>query len=249
MRSSSVHNSGEGMCTSAFVHQPTTILFSSRRGKLSNRRNRLNVEARRSYRIMASTKDDIRDERPAEVALTNDSPDYIVDIDGEEPLQMDYRRDEEYAEEGVDVVDVLGADFDVSVEGNVMTEKRKKVRKHTSAFLEEISQEPESSLTYDAAGFPPIQMDESTAFAKTAVRAADERKAEDIVAIRVSKLTYITSFVIVATANNTPQIRAVANLIEEDLAKKHQLFVKRKDGTANSGWMLLDCTCQAQMFS
>lgn len=132
------------------------------------------------------------------------------------------------------IVDILGDNFDVK------TEKRKKTRKRTNDFVEEITLERDTLLTSDADGQPPIEHDETTKFVRTVVRAADERKGEDVLAIRISKLTYVASFVVIVTGNNTPQIRAIGNLVEEDLAKKHGVQARRRDGTANSGWLLLD---------
>lgn len=139
-------------------------------------------------------------------------------------------------DEDIDILKTLGTELEV------YTEKRKKMRRRTSALVDEILLEPESELTSDADELPPIEEDESTEYVRTAVRAADKRKAESILALRVSKLTYICSFVIIATGNNAPQVRAIGNLIEEDLAKNHKLDPRRRDGTANCGWLLLDCT-------
>lgn len=137
--------------------------------------------------------------------------------------------------EDIDMMDALGSDFEV------YKEKRKKVRQRTRSFVDEISVSPDSVLTSDAARQPPIEEDEITEYVRTAVKAADLRKAENIVALRISKLTYISSFIIMATGNNPPQIRAIGNLVEEYLAKQHGLHTRRKDGTAGCGWLLLDC--------
>lgn len=119
--------------------------------------------------------------------------------------------------------------------------KRKKVRHSLQSLIDEIDEETDSIYTSDADGQPPVQEDETARFVRTAVKAADERKGSDIQAMRVSKLTYITSFLIIITGKNTPQIRAIANLVEDDLVKVHDLRPKRIDGVANSGWMLMDC--------
>lgn len=165
---------------------------------------------------------------PLENLMTEDSqflgiPELIVDVAGDD-IDDD------------NIVDVLGADFDLQAE------KRKKVRKRTGDFVDEINLQPDTILTHDADRQPPIDKDETTKYVRTAVLSADMRKADDIVAIRISKLTYIASFVVIATGKNTPQIRAIGNTVEDDMAKTHGLHVRRRDGTANSGWLLLDCT-------
>lgn len=151
----------------------------------------------------------------------NDMPELIVDI-GDGDLDDN-------------VIDVIRPDSQGT------SEKRKKLRKRTGDIIDEITMPPESILTSDADQQPPISEDETTKYVRTAAKAADERKAVDILALRVSKLTYTATFIVIATGKNTPQIRAIGNLIEEDLAKKHRMFSQRRDGTANSGWLLLDC--------
>ncbi|KAI0567237.1 Protein Iojap/ribosomal silencing factor RsfS [Gracilaria domingensis] len=154
---------------------------------------------------------------------------YIVNIeDGE--FDFDENADD-YNDEGLDIVEIPSENA---------PPKRKRERKNVSRLLDEISTEPVSVFTSDANDLPSIEEDESTAYVRTVVRAIDERKGENIVAFRVSKLTYITSFVVIASANNTPQMRAISNLVEEDLHKKHDIQTKRKDGVPESGWILLD---------
>lgn len=150
-----------------------------------------------------------------------DMSEFIVDVD-----------DDDLDE---NIVEVIGPDADVK------EEKRKKIRKRTGSFIDEINMPPESALTSDADRQPPISEDETSQYIRTAVKAADGRKAGDIIALRVSKLTYTASFIVIATGKSSPQMRAIGNLVEEELVKTHQMPVRRRDGTANSGWLLLDC--------
>lgn len=124
------------------------------------------------------------------------------------------------------------------------TPRRKKERQRTSSLINEIMTQPKSDTLFSADAHlqPAIEDDETAKYIRTVVKAADTRKAEDIVALRVSKLTYVTSFIVIATGNNTPQLRAIANLVEDELVKVHQTEPLRIDGVPNSGWILLDCT-------
>lgn len=151
--------------------------------------------------------------------LHNES-EYIVEVNGDD---LD--------DEGLSVVDVVDAG----------EEKRKKIRKNVGRLVDEIDANIDKTYTNDADSMPPIGQDECAEFIRTAAKAADQRKAGDIVALRISKLSYISSFLLVATGKNTPQLRAISNLIEDDLAKKHELHPRRIDGVASSGWILLDC--------
>lgn len=134
------------------------------------------------------------------------------------------------------VVDVIGADYDL------VEEKTKKVRTRTRELLREINIERDDKLASDANVLPPVQDDETMAWVRTAVRAGDERKALNPVAIRVMRLTYVTSFMVALTGKSTPQLRAIANLVEDKMFKEHGIDPKRSSGTAQSGWLLLDCT-------
>lgn len=75
-------------------------------------------------------------------------------------------------------------------------------------------------------------------------KAADMRKAEDIKAIRVSKLTTTTSFVVLCSGNSRPQNQAIAAAIRSEVAEEfgeeYSLKGDVPEGNADSGWILLD---------
>jgi ribosome-associated protein len=121
-----------------------------------------------------------------------------------------------------------------------VVEKTKKIRTRTRNLIGEIGKAVDVVDWGTAAALPPVEEDELAEYARTAVRAADQRKAVDPVVIRIANVSYITTFMVCVTGNNAPQIRAIGNLVEEDLYKKHNLKPKRSTGTANSGWLLLD---------
>jgi ribosome-associated protein len=121
-----------------------------------------------------------------------------------------------------------------------IVQKTKKVRARTKSLIGEIGKYIETVDKDSAASLPPVELDEGAEYARTAIRAADQRKATDPVVIRIANVSYITTFMVCVTGNNAPQIRAIGNLVEEDLLKKHKLKPKRSTGTANSGWLLLD---------
>lgn len=169
-------------------------------------------------RMRFQSPDDVEVNRTGDI-ITNDE----IAEDGEE--------DDDFLLDGVTVVDVTAP------------QRRKKQRRRMTELLDAISHEsePETAMTADANTIPDLEDDESVEHVRTAVSAADKRKGEDILAIRVSKLTYITSFIVIVTGNNPPQLRAISNLIEDDLAKTHSLKPRRVEGVPNSGWILLDC--------
>ncbi|CDF40514.1 unnamed protein product [Chondrus crispus] len=214
----------------AFVASPSLVFGFKRASFVCARQDVLMCRcSHRQYRVSMIAGDQRSEKQvPVEKLLVEhsdyaDMSEFIVDVDDD---------DDDLDE---NIVEVIGPD------GEVKEEKRKKIRKRTGSFVDEINMPPDSALTSDADRQPPISEDETAQYIRTAVKAADERKAGDILALRVSKLTYTASFIVIATGKNSPQVRAIGNLIEEDLVKKHQMPVRRRDGTANSGWLLLDC--------
>lgn len=120
------------------------------------------------------------------------------------------------------------------------TQKTKKVRRRTGNLVSEIDREEPVEDSIDPTLLPPVHLDEVADYARTAVRAADKRKAESPVAFRVANVSYITTFMVCLTGKSTPQIRAIANIVEEELLKQHQLKPKQSTRTTSSGWILLD---------
>lgn len=85
----------------------------------------------------------------------------------------------------------------------------------------------------------PIEEDPLVPCVETIARAADKRKAEGILALRVSHLTVTTEFFVNMVGNSRPQNQAIAAAIEDDMKEMHGR-VARHEGTADSGWILLD---------
>lgn len=89
-----------------------------------------------------------------------------------------------------------------------------------------------------------LSLDPLAPLVETIVRAADGRKAEDIRALRVSKLTATTSFLIVVSGNSRPQNQALAAAVKDAVEEYDDRRSCRgngvAEGTADSGWILLD---------
>jgi ribosome-associated protein len=73
----------------------------------------------------------------------------------------------------------------------------------------------------------------------TIVRAADMRKAEGITAVRVEHLTVSTDYFVCLVGNSRPQNMAIAAAIKDAVEAEHGR-VGRTEGTADSGWILVD---------
>ncbi|CAJ1958380.1 unnamed protein product [Cylindrotheca closterium] len=85
--------------------------------------------------------------------------------------------------------------------------------------------------------------DELADLVRCIVRAADGRKAENIVALRVSTVSTLTTFVVISSGNSRPQNQAIAAAIKDDVSNDFDLLPGSTgvpEGSAESGWMVLD---------
>jgi ribosome-associated protein len=102
----------------------------------------------------------------------------------------------------------------------------------TETFVGDLNKPPNSA-----------EQDELTAFVNCIVKAADGRKADDIVALSVSHVTTLCSCLVILSGNSRPQNQAITAAIQNEVKDKYD----RKpggtgvpEGSADSGWMLLD---------
>lgn len=66
-----------------------------------------------------------------------------------------------------------------------------------------------------------------------------DHKAEDIDVIDVHERTPFADFYVLASATNIRQIKALSEIVEEELAKK-KMSINHIEGTPESGWILID---------
>jgi len=75
--------------------------------------------------------------------------------------------------------------------------------------------------------------------AQKAFLALDEKKAEDIKIIDIRSISVIADYFIIAGGTNTRQVKAIADNVEEKLAKEG-IFPKSTEGYQSANWILLD---------
>lgn len=80
---------------------------------------------------------------------------------------------------------------------------------------------------------------EDLSYVRTVAGSADGRKAENIVALQVAQVTTLTSYMVFVTGNSRPQNQAIAAAIMDDMEEQYGM-IKNPQGTADSGWMILD---------
>lgn len=76
--------------------------------------------------------------------------------------------------------------------------------------------------------------------AKTAIEALLDRKAAEIVLLRVTKQTTLADYYIICTGTSNTQLRAIADAVDESMSKQYGLEPKSIEGYRSASWILLD---------
>ena len=66
-----------------------------------------------------------------------------------------------------------------------------------------------------------------------------DKKGEDILMLDTRPVSFISDYFVIATATNERQLKAIADDIQKQL-KKDRILPLGVEGTATSGWILLD---------
>ncbi|MGG5254982.1 ribosome silencing factor [Neobacillus sp. SM06] len=74
---------------------------------------------------------------------------------------------------------------------------------------------------------------------KLAVKAADDKRAEDIVALNMKGISLIADYFIICHGNSDKQVQAIAREMKEKVEESH-FEVKRMEGFDEARWILID---------
>jgi ribosome-associated protein len=69
---------------------------------------------------------------------------------------------------------------------------------------------------------------------------ADEKKADDVVALDVRELVGYTDFLVICTARNERQAKAIHEEVHLRLKRGHGLVPATVEGEAEASWVLMD---------
>ena len=84
-----------------------------------------------------------------------------------------------------------------------------------------------------------LALDDSKALALLAADACDDRKAGDIVLIRVEEISSIADWFVIATGFSDVQVRAIARSVEDKIEEEGGRLPLRKEGQTEGRWVLL----------
>lgn len=82
--------------------------------------------------------------------------------------------------------------------------------------------------------------DMSKGLALTIAEAADDRKAGDIVILKVGEVSYLADFFVIVTGYSKAQVRAISQAIEHKVEIEWERRSLRTEGVAESSWILQD---------
>ncbi|HEU0168989.1 MAG TPA: ribosome silencing factor [Chloroflexota bacterium] len=86
---------------------------------------------------------------------------------------------------------------------------------------------------------PPVQEPSAETIARSAVDAAANKKAEDIVLLDLRELTSMADYFVICSASSDRQLKSVVEGIEQDLRIEGVRPV-HVEGDHGSGWVLVD---------
>jgi ribosome-associated protein len=75
--------------------------------------------------------------------------------------------------------------------------------------------------------------------ARLAADIAYEKKASDVLLLDIRDVSTIADYFVICSGNNTRQITAIADALDEELEKQGARVLHR-EGVAETGWVLLD---------
>lgn len=76
--------------------------------------------------------------------------------------------------------------------------------------------------------------------ALVAARAADDRKADNVLVLRVSEVSYLADYFVIVTGYSQAQLRAIYQAISDQVELELQRLPLRIEGQSDGNWVLMD---------
>ena len=80
----------------------------------------------------------------------------------------------------------------------------------------------------------------SQELAMNIAQAAEDRKASDIILLRVGEVSYLADYFVIATGYSRVQVRAIAAAIKDKVEQEWQRLPLRTEGQSEGTWVLQD---------
>ncbi|MEG5033430.1 ribosome silencing factor [Microcoleus sp. AT3-D2] len=82
--------------------------------------------------------------------------------------------------------------------------------------------------------------DEAHGLIMTVAQAADDRKAVDIVLLRVAEVCYLADYFAIITGFSNVQVRAISQAIADQVEEEWQRLPLRTQGLSDASWVVMD---------
>ncbi len=97
----------------------------------------------------------------------------------------------------------------------------------------------EYALTQSTA-MPDTSPDVTRPLALTIARAAEDRKGDDIVLLRVSEVCYLADYFAIVTGFSNVQVRAISQAIADQVEAEWERLPLRTEGQSDASWVVMD---------
>lgn len=72
------------------------------------------------------------------------------------------------------------------------------------------------------------------------VNAALEKKADDVIILRIREKSSVADYFVICSANTSTQTKAIADEIEKKMEENQKIRILHREGLERGGWILLD---------
>jgi ribosome-associated protein len=82
--------------------------------------------------------------------------------------------------------------------------------------------------------------DETRPLALTIARAAEDRKGDNILLLKVSEVCYLADYFVIITGFSNVQVRAISAAIADQVEEEWQRLPLRVEGQSDASWVVMD---------